>query len=338
MMSLLWLLFLAILIAFSAFFSASEIALFSLTRVRIRRMVKQGISGATAIEKIKQDPRRLITTILIGNNIVNISASAIATGMAISYFGEAGVGIATGVMAFVILTFGEIIPKTFAVQKAEDIARHCVPVLQLFESLFFPIIVMFEFVPKLLLKNVDMARPMLTQKEIRAILEIGVEEEAIEEAEHQLISKLLDFRGSLVKNSMLPLSDAVMIGSTMSVEAAKSFAIEKGFSRYPVYSKDVEHVTGIVHTKHLDRLIKEGKGSLQLREVVSTLGPILVSENEPLNALFKKMQYEHIHMAVVVDEKWDQTGIITFEDLLEEIFGDIKDEEEHKRGKPEGKR
>jgi len=333
MMSVFWILILVVLVAFSAFFSASEIALFSLTRVRIRRMIKQGVPGATAIEKIKQNPRRLITTILIGNNVVNISASAIATGFAISYFGEVGVGIATGIMTFIILTFGEIMPKTFAVQKAEDVARHCVPILQLFESIFFPIIVMFEFVPKLLLKNTDMSRPLLTQKELRSILEIGVEEKAIEEAEHQLINKLLDFRGSLVKNSMLPLGDAVMLDSNISVQAAKSSAIEKGFSRYPVYSKDVERVVGIIHTKHLDRLIKEGKGALQLREVISTLGPIFVSENEPLNALFKKMQYEHIHMAVVVDENWNQTGIIAFEDLLEEIFGDIKDEEERKRGK-----
>ncbi|MEK6979315.1 MAG: hemolysin family protein [Candidatus Micrarchaeota archaeon] len=338
MMSVFWIFVLVVLVAFSAFFSASEIALFTLTRVRIRRMVKQGIPGANAIEKIKQNPRRLITTILIGNNVVNISASAIGTGLAISYFGEAGVGIATGIMTFIILTFGEIIPKTFAVQKAEDIARSCVPVLQLLESLFLPIIIGFEFVPKLLLKNTAMSRPMLTQTELRAILEIGVEEKAIEEAEHQLINKLLDFRGSLVKNSMLPLEDAVMLDSSMSVQAAKSFAIEKGFSRYPVYSKDVDRVMGIIHTKHLDRLIKEGKGALQLREILSTLGPIFVSENEPLNALFKKMQYEHIHMAVVVDEKWNQTGIIAFEDLLEEIFGDIKDEEERKRGKAEGKR
>ena len=239
MMSVFWIFVLVVLVAFSAFFSASEIALFTLTRVRIRRMVKQGIPGANAIEKIKQNPRRLITTILIGNNVVNISASAIGTGLAISYFGEAGVGIATGIMTFIILTFGEIIPKTFAVQKAEDIARSCVPVLQLLESLFLPIIIGFEFVPKLLLKNTAMSRPMLTQTELRAILEIGVEEKAIEEAEHQLINKLLDFRGSLVKNSMLPLEDAVMLDSSMSVQAAKSFAIEKDFQDIR-YSKDVD--------------------------------------------------------------------------------------------------
>jgi len=320
------------LIIFSAFFSASEIAFFSLSRVRVRRLVKQGMPGALLIEEIKNKPERLITVILVGNNVVNISASAIATGLAINYFGDAGVGIATGVMTFLILTFGEIVPKTIAVAHAETVARYSAPILKFLQFILFPIIFFFEFIPKLFVKT-DPTKPLLTERELRSILEIGVDEKAIEASEHQMIMRLLDFRDTPVRNAMLPINNATMLNADVSVINAKEITIEKGFSRYPVYSKDIERVIGIVHTKHLDRLIKERKGDMSLRSVLSQDGPILISEKEHLDSLFRKMQKEHIHMAVVVDDKWNQIGIISFEDLLEEIFGDIADEEERKRSK-----
>ena len=178
-----------------------------------------------------------------------------------------------------------------------------------------------------------MDKPLITEKEIRSILEIGVEEKAIEDSENQVINHLLDFRDTPIRNSMLPLKEAAMLDSGIAVDAAKLLAVEKGFSRYPVFSKESGRIIGVIHTKHLDRLIKEGKDNALLKDVVGSSGPILISEKESLDTLFRKMQREHIHMAVVVDEKGNQTGIISFEDLIEEIFGDIKDEEEHKRGK-----
>lgn len=328
-----WILVLVFLVVCSAFFSATELALFSLTRVRVRRMVKQGVPGAEAVEKVKKNPGRLITTVLIGNTVVNISAAALATGIAVSYFGEWGVGIATGLMTLILLTFGEIVPKTIAIHNPEQTARRTTPFLMIFEAVFSPVITLFEAVPGVFIKKPEMDKPLVTEKEIRSILEIGVEEKAIEDSENEVINHLLDFRDTPIRNSMLPLKDAVMLDSNVQVYLAKGIAVEKGFSRYPVLSKETGRIIGVVHTKHLDRLIMEGKSGMTLTEVVASSGPILISEKESLETLFRKMQKEHIHMAVVVDEKGNQTGIISFEDLIEEIFGDIKDEEERKRGK-----
>ncbi|MFA6530330.1 MAG: hemolysin family protein [Candidatus Micrarchaeia archaeon] len=333
-----WAILLSILVVLSGFFSASELALFSLSRVRIRRMVKNNIPGSVALENIRKNPERLITTIIVGNTITNISASSIATGLAISYFGDAGVGIATGVMTFVLLTFGEVIPKALAVQRAEDIARFSVPFLNFFGFILFPIIYVFEAIPRIFVGKVDTSKPIITEKEIRSILEIGVEENAIRATEHQMITRLLDFRDTPVRNAMLSIDKAIMLPAESSVEIAKTIAVEHGYSRYPVYSKEVGRVISVVHTKHLDRLIKEGKKDSQLREFLSKDGPILVSEDEPLDVLFRNMQKEHIHMAVVVDSKWNQTGIIAFEDLIEEIFGEIADEEERTREKKRAKK
>ena len=328
-----WILILVFLVACSAFFSATELALFSLTRVRVRRMVKQGVLGALDVEKVKKNPGRLITTVLIGNTVVNISAAALATGVAVSYFGEVGIGIATGLMTLILLTFGEIVPKTIAIHNPEQTARSTTPFLRIFEAVLSPVITVFEAVPSLFIKKPEMDKPLITEKEIRSILEIGVEEKAIEDSENQVINHLLDFRDTPIRNSMLPLKEAAMLDSGIAVDAAKLLAVEKGFSRYPVFSKESGRIIGVIHTKHLDRLIKEGKDNALLKDVVGSSGPILISEKESLDTLFRKMQREHIHMAVVVDEKGNQTGIISFEDLIEEIFGDIKDEEEHKRGK-----
>lgn len=331
--SIFWLLLLVFLVVCSAFFSATEMALFSLSRVRVRRMVKQNMPGALEVEKAKKNPGRLITTILIGNNIANISASALATGIAVAYFGEIGVGVATGVMTFILLTFGEILPKTVAIHNAEQTARYATPFLMVFDFVFSPIITLFEAIPRLFIKKPEMDNPLITEKEIRSILEIGVEEKAIEASENELINHLLDFRDTPIHASMLPLKNAVMLDSDVQVYLAKGIAVEKGFSRYPVFSKESGKIIGVVHTKHLDRLIMEGKSGMKLEEVVASSGPILISEKESLEVLFRRMQKEHIHMAVVVDEKGEQTGIISFEDLIEEIFGEIADEEERKRGK-----
>jgi Mg2+/Co2+ transporter CorB len=333
MIDLLWFIVILILIVLSAFFSAAEISIFSISRVKMRRLVKQGVPGAPLLEKLKSNPERLITTILVGNTIVNIAASTLATGIAISYFGDMGIGIATGVMAFVLLTFGEILPKTVGIRMTDEFAIFSAPILKLFEALFSPIITAFMFIPRLFVKKGDPGKPMLTEKEIRSILEIGVEEKAIEAVEQQMITRLLDFRDTPVRNAMLPIEKAVKLDWELPVKRAKEVATHHGFSRYPVYSKEMDRVVGVVHTKHLDRLLKEGKGEKILREFISKDALILVSEKENLFDLFKKMQKEHIHMAVVVNSDWDQTGIISFEDLIEEIFGEIEDEEEMKRGK-----
>lgn len=333
-----WIVILVLLVLLSAFFAASELALFSLSRVMVRRMVKNNLPGAVAVENIKKNPERLISTILVCNNIANISATTIATGLAIEYFGDVGVGIATGVMTFALLTFGDVIPKTIAVQKAETIARLCAPIINFFSFILFPIIYFFETIPRLFVGKADTSKPIITKKEIRSILEIGVDEKVIEAKEHQVMTRLLDFRDTPVRNAMLPVGKAAMLPAESTVGNAKTLAIEYGFSRYPVYSREVGRIIGVVHTKHLDRLIKEGKKNEHLREFLSKDGPILISESEPLDVLFTKMQKEHIHMAVVVDDKWNQTGIISFEDLIEEIFGEIADEEERTREKRKAKK
>lgn len=316
----------AFLVLISGAFSAMELAYFSLSHVRIRKMVKQNIPGASQIERIKKDPDKLITTILIGNTIVNISASTITTGIALEYFGSIGIGIATGLLTLLILTFGEIIPKTLAVRYSEDIARYSLPFLQFSQFILSPLITLFNFIPMLLIGKFNITKPIVTEKEIRAILEIGVDEKAIEESERQLIYKLLDFRDKSIASVMVPMENVISIPSDISVSDAKEFAIKKGFSRYPIYSKFKGKIIGIVHIKHLDWLIAKGKGDMIVGECCS--GLVSVPESEKLDILFRKMQKEHVHMVVITDAKQNQIGIITFEDLIEEIFGEIYDEKD----------
>lgn len=316
-----WLLILGILVFLSAFFSASETSLFSLSRVHVRRMVKQNIPGANSIERLKKDPVRTITTILVGNNIVNISASALATGLAIEYFGEIGIGVATGVMTFLLLTFGEVIPKTLAIRHSEGVARRVAPWLGIIGFILSPIVVAFRALQNLFVKH-DPSAPIITEKEIRTMLEISAEENVISHKEHSMIRNMLDFKDTPVKNAMIPMEKLTFISYDATVQRAKELALERGYSRYPVLLKETGRVSGIVHVKQLDKLTKESKGDKPIGNFMQKEGPMLVSEHERLDKVFKKMQKGHVHMAVVVDDKWNHIGIISFEDIIEEIIGE----------------
>ncbi len=316
-----WLLLLAALILLSAFFSASETSLFSLSRMQVRRMVKQNIPGSHSIERLKKDPTRTITVILIGNNIVNISASALATGLAIEYFGDIGVGIATGVITFLLLTFGEVIPKTLAIKHSEGVARRAAPLLEMIGIVLSPIVILFKTLQNLFVKH-DPTVPIITEKEIRHILEISAEENVISQKEHEMIKNMLDFKDTPVKNAMIPFDKVTFVSYDATVQKAKELALERGYSRYPILLKETGRVSGILHIKQIDRLTKEGKGDKSIGTFVPKEGPMLVSEHERLNKVFKKMQKGHIHMAVVVDDKWNHIGIISFEDIIEEIIGE----------------
>lgn len=316
-----WACILAILIFLSAFFSASETSIFSLSRVQVRRMVKQNIPGSHSVEKLKKDPVRTITTILVGNNIVNISASALATGIAIEYFGEVGVGIATGVMTFILLTFGEVIPKTLAIKHSEGIARRCGPWLSAIAIILSPIVIVYRALQSLFIKH-DPSAPIITEKEIRTILDISAEENVISQKEHTMIKNMLDFKDTPVINAMIPFDKITFINYDATVQRAKELALERSYSRYPVLLKETGRISGIMHVKKLDKLTKEGKADKPIGSFVSKDGPMLVSEHERLDKVFKKMQRDHVHMAVVVDDKWNHIGIISFEDIIEEIIGE----------------
>jgi CBS domain containing-hemolysin-like protein len=165
------------------------------------------------------------------------------------------------------------------------------------------------------------------------MIDMGVDEKAIEAAESQMLNKMLDFSDTPVSRAMIPMRNVIVFDSGTTVKAAKEIAVGHGFSRYPVRNAATGEVIGVVHIKYLDRLIQEGKGEALLGDILLKEASLLITANEKLDVLFRKMQREHIHMAVVVDEANKQVGVVTFEDLVEAIFGPIADEEEARRGK-----
>ncbi|MBI2079563.1 HlyC/CorC family transporter [Candidatus Micrarchaeota archaeon] len=320
---------LLILLAFSAFFSASEVALLSLSKIHVRKIVQQNVPGATNIEKLKGNTRKMLITILIGNNIVNIAASTFATALAISVFGENGIGISFGVMTFLILTFGEIFPKTIASHNAELFARFSAPIILFLEFILAPAILAFDFIPALITGKQPEAKPLVTEKDIRSMVQIGVEEKTIQEKEKELIEKVFQFNDEAVKTVMVPMEKVFSIPYDMPLQKALRYAVRRGYSRYPILTTDGK-IEKILHIKEITRAAIHADKLKSIGEV-ETHPALIVEHNEKLSEVFKKMKNEHLHMAIVIDRNNKQLGIVTMEKVLERLVGEIHDEEEKRR-------
>lgn len=323
---------LIILLASSAFFSAAELSLVSLSRLHVRRMVQQNISGSKEIELVKKNSRKMLITILIGNNVVNIFASSVATATSIGIFGDSGIGIAFGVMTFMILTFGEIVPKTIASQNAERVARFSAPIIIFLEIVLSPIIWGFDFIPNLITRKPVDIKQLVTEKDIISMVELGVEDKTIHQKEGELIEKVFDFNDELVKErALVPLDKIFSIPGVMDLQHALRYAIRRGYSRYPITDQHGK-IIKILHIKEIGRAALHSKKSKTIG-TVNTYEPLVINENDRINEVFKKMKSEHLHMAIVHDQHGKQVGMVTMEKVLERLVGDIHDEEERRRYK-----
>jgi len=313
------------LLIFSGFFSGSETAFMSANRVRIRELANEDDKQAKRVDHLLENQTKLLTTILIGNNLVNIAASAIATSIAINIFGNKGVGIATGVVTFVILVFGEIAPKSLGNSKPIKFAKNASIVLFWLEKILYPVILFFTFLVKNLIgENKMISSAFISEEEVRRFVNVSEEEGAIKESEKEMIQSVFEFDDIIVKEIMVPRIDMVCINKKESIDQLVNLAVEKGHSRIPVYEDSIDEIIGLIYVKDLLKLLQKGTGDLTLEDLIKLI--YFIPESKQINKLLKEMQKRREHMAVILDEYGGTSGLITIEDLLEEIVGDIQDE------------
>ncbi|TDP94728.1 CBS domain containing-hemolysin-like protein [Halanaerobium saccharolyticum] len=319
------LLSLFILIFLSAFFSGSETAFMSVNRIKIKEKVQRGDEHAVKVDKLLQNQTKLLTTILIGNNLVNIAASSIATALSIELFGSKGVGIATGVVTLLILIFGEITPKSLGNNKAIDYAKAAAVPLYYLEIILSPFIYLFTKIVNLFVKDKSLiSSAFLSEEEIRRFVDVSQREGVIKETEQEMIQSVFDFDDTLVKEIMIPRIDMVCVEKNASLKELIKMGVEKGHSRIPVFEESIDNIIGLIYIKDLLELLLEQKDDVDIEEFVKPI--YFIPEGKPINQLLSEMKDRKEHMAIVVDEYGGTSGLITIEDLLEEIVGDIQDE------------
>jgi len=320
------LLILLLLIFLSAFFSGTETAFVSLSDIKIQHLIDLKRRGINLVKKLMNNRQRLIITILIGNNLVNIAASSIATSLAIEIIKSNAIGIAIGIMTCIILVFGEIIPKNIAMHRNEIIAITAAPVLKIMQFIFFPAIIIFEwltnFISRPLEKNQN--EPIITEDEIKTVVNIGEEIGEIEQYEKIMIHNIFRFNDLHVNEIMTDRTKIFSINASDNVKDILNEIVSQGFSRIPVYDENKDNIIGILYAKDILQATVESKNNLNVKDLVRTA--MIVPETMVIDKLLSEFKKNKVHIAMVVDEHGGISGLITIEDLLEEIVGDIYDE------------
>jgi CBS domain containing-hemolysin-like protein len=311
---------LIVLLFLSGFFSSAETAMFSISKAKAIHLAKEKGFSNSLIKKMKDDPHRLLSTILIGNNVVNVGASAIATAIAIDLVSSNAVGIATGVMTFLILIFGEIFPKSIATRNNILIAKIVIIPLYWLSILFAPIIWFLNFIPKITGKIKK--KPKVTEEELMTMVEVVEEEGEIKEEEKEFIHNIFEFDDTNASEIMTPRGDMFVINADEEHDLEE--IIKSGFSRIPVIEEDIDHIIGILHIKDLFMHHVTSNEKFDARKIMRE--PFFVPENKKLDRLLKEFKKRKQHMAISVDEHGGVSGLITLEDALEEIVGEIIDE------------
>lgn len=309
---------LVILLLLSGFFSSAETALFSISNTKARHLAKRDRIGRL-INTMKADPHRLLSTILIGNNVVNVGASALATSLAIGMFPSYAVGIATGVMTLLILVFGEVFPKSIATRNNVVIARLAIYPVFWLSIAFYPLLIFLNFIPRITGKIKK--SPRVTEEELMTIVEAVEEEGQIKEEEKELIHNIFEFDDTAASEIMTPRGDMFVIDIDQDLNLG--MILESGYTRIPVIEGDIDHVVGILTIKDLF-LHTISESADDVRKIMRA--PYFVPENKKLDSLLQQFKKRRNHMAIVVDEHGGVSGLITLEDALEEIVGDISDE------------
>ncbi|RII32143.1 HlyC/CorC family transporter [Clostridium chromiireducens] len=318
---------LVILIVLSSFFSASETALMSLSRIRLRHMAEEKVPGAKLVERLIEDPNKLLGAILIGNSVANIAASAMATVIATNIFGNTGVGIATGIITILVLIFGEITPKSIAKQKSETIALIVAKPIEVVVIIFSPLVYIFTTISSFFIKlfggDPNEIRSFITEEELKTMVGVSEEEGVLENVEKEMIFNVFEFADLQVKDIMVQRVDIISIDEESSYDEVMGIIKSEQFSRIPVYNQTIDNIVGILNIKDLAMIEnprKDFKVSKYIREPYHTF------EFKKIAELFKEMNKTRNHMAVVLDEYGGTVGLVTIEDLVEEIVGDIEDE------------
>lgn len=320
------LIFLLILLALSGFFSSAETALTTVNRIHMRTLADADNKKAKMVLKITKDSAKMLSAILIGNNIVNLSASSIATTLAISMFGNYGAGIATGIITFLILIFGEVSPKTLSTIKADSISLKIAGIINVLMIVLTPVIFLINKLSLGVLflfgvKASDGNRVM-TEEELRTIVDVGQETGVIEDEERAMIHNVFDFGDAEAKEVMIPRIDMTFVHIDADYNEVLEIYKQDMFTRLPVYEESTDNVVGIINMK--DLLLIENTDNFSIRDIMRE--PYFTYEHKNTSDLFLEMKKSSISLAIVLDEYGVTAGLITLEDLIEEIVGEIRDE------------
>lgn len=317
---------LIVLIGLSGFFSSAETALTTCNKIKMRTLAENGNAKAKRVLKITDDSGKMLSAILVGNNIVNLSASSLTTTLAISLFGNVAIGIATGIITFLILIFGEIAPKTLATIHADSIALAYSGIISFLMKILTPIIFVVNKAAMglLFLFRVDpnKAQNSMTEDELRTIVDVSHEEGVIETEEREMINNVFDFGDAQAKEVMVPRIDMTFADINSTYEELLDIFREDHFTRLPIYEESTDNVVGIINMK--DLLLCENRDSFQVRDILRK--PYYTYEHKNTSELLLEMRQSCNNIAIVLDEYGATAGLITLEDLLEEIVGEIRDE------------
>lgn len=300
----------------------------SLSKIRVKQMVENNEKGAIKLNKLLSDPSKLLSAILIGNNGVNIGASSLMTSLAIEAFGNRGVGVATGLMTLLILIFGEITPKSLAAQNSEKVSVRLTGfvkfVIVLVTPISFILTKITNFMVKILGGEVDKNQPFITQEELKTIVSVSHKEGILEGEENDMIQNVFNFSDSQVNDVMVPRTEVVAIDVDLPYEKIIRVINREQYSRIPVYEDTIDNIVGVLYVKDLLFLETHKEEYFDLRKYIRQ--PYFTLEFKSIKELFKEMRTNRTHMVIVLDEYGGTEGIVTIEDLVEEIVGDIEDE------------
>lgn len=319
---------LIVLLMMSAFFSASETALMSLSKIRLRHMVEENVKGADRVSNLLKSPSHMLGAILVGNNIVNIASSALATSIAITMFGPVkGIGISTGVMTLLVLIFGEITPKSLASERSEQVALKVAAPITILMVILTPVLTAIMFVTGLLIKlmggSPDKDQPFITEEELKTMVTVSHEEGVLEGDEKKMIYNVFEFGDSQVGDVMTPRTDMVMIEKNTEYDEIVEIFKNERFSRIPVYDETPDNIIGLLNVKDLI-FYEPAQKAFRIEDFIRE--PYFTYEFKMNSELFAEMRSKRVAIAIALDEYGGTAGMVTMEDLVEEIVGDIQDE------------
>ena len=316
----------AVLILLSGFFSCVETAYSFANTIRLRSLVDNGSRRAKNALWVTDHFDRALTAILIGNNVVNLGCSSLATILCLHLFGSIGAAIATGATTLLVLTFGEVIPKCIGKEKSDGIVLHTGLILKVLTYVLTPLVVLFTGIKSLVMRigHIKKNSPSVTEDELKYIIESIEEEGILEEQESELVQSALEFDEKTAQEILTPRVDVTVIDIDDSMEEIHELIIRERYSRIPVYEKEIDNIIGILHTR--DYLEKVIDGEADIRDLLTPAH--FIYKSQKLSAILSDFRANRLHIAIVTDEYGGFLGIVTMEDLLEEIVGDIWDEDE----------
>ncbi len=329
----------ALSIIFIAVLSSSESSFIAVNKIRIRSLMEKGDSRAKAVQKILDEHDKLFSAVILSGNLFTVLATSIGTALALKYFGEDGIIIAIIVMTFLTVVFGELAPKTFAVTHSEKVSLLLARPVAFYIRLISPLVWIFKITSNLIIRMLGGKKksvsPFVTEEEIKTMINIGEEEGTLEEEEKQMLHKVFEFGDKVVTEAMVPRTEIVSIPDDSTVGDALKLVLEEGYSRYPVVKENIDSVIGILYVKDIVKQMAQGKiqNYTPITEIVREA--YYIPENKMVTELLDEMQKNKFQIAIVMDEYGGTAGLITLEDIMEEIVGGLQDEFEAMEGEKE---